>query len=64
MIHVVINIYVVVVYIDTAEYCISILDTAADVTEGDTSQDVLTSYPHTLPSGMCELRTVYIAQNF
>ncbi len=35
------------------KYCISILDTAADVTEGDTSQDVLTSYPHTIPSGMC-----------
>ncbi len=26
----------------------------SDVTEEDTSQDVLTSYPHTIPSGMCE----------
>ncbi|XP_064400852.1 NACHT, LRR and PYD domains-containing protein 3-like isoform X5 [Halichondria panicea] len=29
-------------------------DTAADVTEGDTSQDVLTSYPHTIPQELVD----------
>ncbi|XP_064400774.1 uncharacterized protein LOC135346918 [Halichondria panicea] len=37
-------------------------DTAADVTEGDTSQDVLPSYPHTIPSGGDGLRTVTIEE--
>ncbi|XP_064400845.1 uncharacterized protein LOC135346993 isoform X5 [Halichondria panicea] len=37
-------------------------NTAADVTEGDTSQDVLTSYPHTIPSGAGGPRTVTIEE--
>ncbi len=31
----------------------------SDVTEGDTSQDVLTSYPHTIPSGISYVYTIY-----
>ncbi|XP_064400854.1 NACHT, LRR and PYD domains-containing protein 3-like isoform X2 [Halichondria panicea] len=37
-------------------------NTAADVTEGETSQDVLTSYPHTIPSGAGGPRTVTIEE--
>ncbi|XP_064400839.1 uncharacterized protein LOC135346990 isoform X4 [Halichondria panicea] len=37
-------------------------NTTADVTEGDTSQDVLTSYPHTIPSGAGGPRTVTIEE--
>ncbi|XP_064400722.1 uncharacterized protein LOC135346877 isoform X10 [Halichondria panicea] len=37
-------------------------NTAADVTEGDTSQDVLTSYPYTIPSGAGGPRTVTIEE--
>ncbi|XP_064400932.1 uncharacterized protein LOC135347046 isoform X2 [Halichondria panicea] len=37
-------------------------NTAADVTEGKTSQDVLTSYPHTIPSGAGGPRTVTIEE--
>ncbi|XP_064400862.1 uncharacterized protein LOC135346998 isoform X3 [Halichondria panicea] len=37
-------------------------NTAADVTEGDTSQDVLASYPHTIPSGAGGPRTVTIEE--
>ncbi len=34
--------------------------TEEDTTEGDTSQDVHTSYPHTIRSGMCGSATYVI----